>query len=193
MPGKTTIPLDKDQYINIIKALYDGIPDIIRPNERTALVLETEANTGLRCGDVLNLTLDRIIKDNDGYLLNITEQKTGKKRTFAMADDLYKLLREYATNYSIKENEKLFPISIRAIQKNLNIVCEYLGYSGISTHSFRKFFGMQLYEIDHDIELVKRVYQHSSVAITSRYLGISNKKINKAIRSTVNIVRACNG
>lgn len=38
----------------------------------------------------------------------------------------------------------MFPITERAVQKQLHIVCDYLGYEGISTHSFRKWYAIVL-------------------------------------------------
>ena len=77
---------------------------------------------------------------------------------------------------------KLFDISDRAVQKQLKIVCDYLGYDNISTHSFRKFYATEIYKNnDCDIELVRHLLQHSSTAITQRYIGIQPPKIEQAI------------
>ena len=40
----------------------------------------------------------------------------------------------------------MFPVSTRAIQKQFALVCEYLGYEGISTHSFRKWYAIEIYK-----------------------------------------------
>ena len=39
-----------------------------------------------------------------------------------------------------------FPVTERAVQKQLHIVCDYLGYDGISTHSFRKWYATEIYK-----------------------------------------------
>ncbi|MFQ7671877.1 MAG: tyrosine-type recombinase/integrase, partial [Clostridium sp.] len=76
----------------------------------------------------------------------------------------------------------LFDISDRAVQKQLKIVSDYLGYDNISTHSFRKFYATEIYKNnDCDIELVRHLLQHSSAAITQRYIGIQPPKIEQAI------------
>ena len=65
----------------------------------------------------------------------------------------------------------MFPITERAVQKQLHIVCDYLGYEGISTHSFRKWYATEIYNANvFDIALVQRLLQHSSVATTQRYI-----------------------
>jgi len=67
------------------------------------------------------------------------------------------------------------------VQSILKMACDYLGYEGISTHSFRKFYATEIYKQDNDIALVQRLLQHSSPAVTQRYIGIEPERIEKAI------------
>ena len=70
----------------------------------------------------------------------------------------------------------------REVQKQLQIVCKYLGYEGIGTHSFRKWYATEIYQNNgHDIALVQTLLQHSSAAITQRYIGIEPERIERAI------------
>ena len=87
------------------------------------------------------LTLSNIIRDGGRYRLDIIEQKTKKKRTFTVPVELYIYLQSYCLENKIAPDEVIFPISERAIQKHLALVCDYLGpdYGNISTHSFRKY------------------------------------------------------
>ena len=51
-----------------------------------------------------------------------------------------------------------------------------------STHSFRKCYATEIYKNnDFDIALVQRLLQHSSAAVTQRYIGIEPQRIEKAI------------
>ena len=76
----------------------------------------------------------------------------------------------------------IFPISERMVQKQLKIVCDYLGYEEISTHSFRKWYATEIYKANgYDITLVQRLLQHSSAAVTQRYIGIEPQRIESAI------------
>lgn len=76
----------------------------------------------------------------------------------------------------------IFPITERAVQKQLKLVCDYLGYTGISTHSFRKFYATEIYrDSGYNIALVQQLLQHSSSAITQRYIGIQQQEIEQAI------------
>jgi len=191
MAGKTTVACTQEQYEVLITTIFQGIGSAVMPNPRVATILEIEANTGLRIGDVLSLKRGSIIKDGARYRFNITEQKTGKKRTFTVPTEVYSFIEEYCEIAGIDDGEIIFPITVRAVQKHLARVCEYLGddYDNISSHSFRKFWGTSLYLSNNcDIELVRRLFQHSSVSVTSRYLGITDKRLEEALNKNVNLV-----
>lgn len=66
------------------------------------------------------------------------------------------------------------------------MVCDYLGLAdqNIGTHSFRKYFATTIYKDNgYDIALVQRLLQHSSAAITQRYIGIEPQRIEEAIQN----------
>lgn len=185
--NKKTLALDKEQYQTIIKTIRNGFttPDyVFKSNPRLATILILQANLGLRLSDILKLRLSDIIKDAGRYRLNIIEQKTNKQRTFTVVPELYTFLLEYATKNKISLQAKLFDLSERAVQKQLKIVCDYLKYENISTHSFRKFYATEIYKNnDYDIELVRHLLQHSSSRITQRYIGLQPARIEKAIEN----------
>ena len=142
--NKKTLALTEEQYKEIIDTIRTGFLSS-RPNQRIATALVLEANLGLRISDILQLRLKDIVKDGERYRLDIVEQKTGKSRTFTVPVEIYQYIQQYCIDAEIKSNEAIFPISERAVQKHLKAVCDYLGYEGISTHSFRKFFATNIY------------------------------------------------
>ena len=83
----------------------------------------------------------------------------------------------------------MFSVTTRAVQKQLALFCEYLGYDGISTHSFRKWYATEIYRNNgYDIALVQRLLQHSSAAVTQRYIGIEPQRIEKAIEGHAELI-----
>lgn len=182
------VALTDAQYHSIIRAMQEGAGGL-RPNPRIAAVLTAEANLGMRVGDILRLRIADIIKDGGRLRLNVKEEKTGKRRTFSVPVEVYEFLKSYAARNGIPDTERLFPITERAVQKHLKDVCDVLGYTNISTHSFRKWYATDIYNNSgHDIVLVQHLLQHSSPATTRRYIGISDEKIEAAIARHVNIV-----
>ena len=127
MAGKTTTACTHEQYETIIKTLYEGIGDCVQPNPRIATILVIEANVGLRIGDTLSLRRSSFIKTPSGHAFNIIEHKTGKVRRFKVQEQVYNFLLEYADSEGIEGDDLIFPIGVRAVQKHLKKVCDWLG------------------------------------------------------------------
>jgi len=186
--NKKTKALTTEQYKEIIQTMREGFCGC-RPNERIATALVLEGNLGLRISDILSLRLCDIVRDGDRYRLEITEQKTGKSREFTVPLIVWQYIENYSLRNHITKTERLFPITERAVQKQLAIVCHYLGYEGISTHSFRKWYATEIYRSNgYDIALVQRLLQHSNAATTQRYIGIEPQRIEKAIEGHVQLL-----
>uniref|UniRef100_UPI001F1644CD tyrosine-type recombinase/integrase n=1 Tax=Roseburia hominis TaxID=301301 RepID=UPI001F1644CD len=188
--NKKTIALTEEQYKNIISTMRAGFVcsdgHVVKPNKKIATALTLEANLGLRISDILQLRLSAIIRDGDRYRLNIVEQKTKKKREFTVPTDIYIYIQNYALENNINPAAKLFDIGERAVNKHLHLVCDYLGYEGIGSHSFRKYFATSIYvNNNYDINLVRVLLQHSSTVTTQRYIGIQNKNIEDALQNHI--------
>lgn len=179
--NKKTNALTTAQYTEIIETMKQGFTGC-RPNERVATALVVEGNLGLRISDILRLRLSDIVNDGGRFRLAITEQKTGKERIFTVPLVIQQYLENYCLRNGIRRNERIFPLTERAVQKQLALVCDYLGFEGISTHSFRKWYATEIYkDSGYDIALVQRLLQHSSASVTQRYIGIEPRRIEQAI------------
>lgn len=190
--NKKTTALTEEQYRNIIETIRNGFmcPNghVVKSNNRIATALVLEANLGLRISDILQLRLSAIVRDGNRYRLNIVEQKTKKKREFTVPTDIYIYIQNYALENNINPNAKLFDVSERTIQNHLQLVCEYLNLDNVSTHSFRKFFATSIYlNNDYNVELVRVLLQHSSIATTQRYIGIRSKEIENALQNHIQL------
>lgn len=188
--NKKTVALTSEQYEKIIDTIRNGFicsdGHVVKPNKRIATVLSLEANLGLRISDILQLRLSVIIRDGNRYRLDIVEQKTKKKREFTVPIEIYSYIQNYALENNINPAAKLFDISERTVQNHLQLVCDYLSFDNVSTHSFRKFFATSIYQNnDFNIELVRVLLQHSSVVTTQRYIGIGSKEIENALKNHI--------
>jgi len=187
-----TMALTEEQYYLIIKTIKEGFVTAtgkhIYPNVRIAVCLTLQANLGLRIGDIVSLRLADIVRDGNRFRLEITEQKTNKQRCFTVANEIFTYLQSYALEQSLKANQRLFDISVRAVQKHFQAVCEYLGLSGISTHSFRKFFAISIYNKNNfNVELVRTLLQHSSIAVTQHYLSVQPEIVERALAQHIKL------
>lgn len=194
--NKKTRALSEDEYKNVMEAIMCGFKytddkgkvKTFRPNKRLAVILQTEAVSGMRIGDVLKLRMSDIVRDGERFRLDVIEEKTGKKREFTVKKELYNSLKQYGLDNDIPSASPLFAKNgkiptERAIQKQLAIVCQHLRLDNVSTHSFRKMFATKVYtDSGYNVRLVQQLLQHSSITTTQRYLGTTSKQIEDALQ-----------
>lgn len=158
---------------------------LFRPNFKVAYALQLQANLGLRVGDVLKLRLNDFVPSGRGdFKLSVTEQKTKKVKDVVINNNLYNNIRLYTLENNIKADEPIVKMSVRNVQMQLKIVCDALELQGVSTHSFRKFYAMRLFEDSgYNFEVVRALLNHSNVAITQKYLGVTTEEIEKASKN----------
>ena len=189
-------PLEYEEYMTIITLCQKGftykdeygVKHIFRPNKQLAMTFMLQANLGLRISDVLKLKPSTFKNDK----LEVIEKKTGKLQYRTINRNLKELIYEYALENNIKSNDYLIQVKVRAIQKQLSIIANYLNLTNISSHSFRKLFGVTVYnQTNGNIELLKELFNHSSISTTQRYIKVSQKQIDE-ISSSIDFTSAWN-
>jgi len=149
------------------------------------MVVALGSYLGLRYSDMVRLTWDNILITNT---LVIEEKKTKKVKKLSINEDLKKITEFVFLNWNSKSNiiianKQGNALSIQYINRRLKeIKFEYkLKIGNISVHTFRKSFGRRVYENDymseHSLILLSDILNHSSVAITRRYLGLRQEEI----------------
>lgn len=157
-------------------------------NKRNRLIFVFGINTGLRVSDILGLNVEDV--KNKSYI-EIREKKTGKYKRFPLNSKLKALIKDY-----LKEREILYAIGAETplfvgkkhhrlhrsqVYRFLNEACEQLGIAvNIGTHSMRKSFGYHFYKKFNDVALLQKILNHSSPAITLRYIGIEQDEIDNS-------------
>ncbi|MFV0517433.1 MAG: tyrosine-type recombinase/integrase [Aminipila sp.] len=190
MANKKTRAIDRTEFELIISTIRAGFTTAagqsVKSNERIGAALTLQANLGLRVGDIVKLKLSDIVFESGRYHLDIIEEKTKKKRTFTVPNEVYTYLQTYALENGKKPKSRLFDITVRAVQNHLKLTCDYLGLQGVGTHSFRKFFAMSIYNNnDFNVELVREILQHSSVSVTQHYLSVDSRQVEKALKGHI--------
>ena len=189
-------PLEYDEYMTIITLCQKGftykdeygVEHIFRPNKQLAMTFMLQANLGLRISDVLKLKPSTFKNDK----LEVIEKKTGKLQYRTINRNLKELIYEYALENNIKSNDYLIQVKVRAIQKQLSIIANYLNLTNISSHSFRKLFGVTVYnKTNGNIELLKELFNHSNISTTQRYIKVNQKQIDE-ISSSIDFTAAWN-
>ena len=180
-------PLEIYEYSQIMDLLdsgfqyrdHDNKKRVFRPNPKVKMALFLETNLGLRISDIKRLK----IKNFKGSRLEITEKKTGKLQYREINPEIVDIVKDYAIENGLRLNDNLLDIGIRNVQQQLKIITNYLGLENISTHSFRKLYATLQYEKSNgNIELIKELQSHTSIATTQKYIRVSQQEIDKASR-----------
>ena len=157
-------------------------------NYKMSLLIAIGCFTGLRISDILALRWNQIL-DVDEF--TIVEKKTGKRRTLRLnpqlqehIKDCYEHIQPIGVAAPILVSQKGTVFSIQRINVLLKEVKKKyrLKVKNFSCHSLRKTFGRQVYNMNSEnseLALVKlmELFNHSSVAITKRYLGLRQEEI----------------
>ena len=157
-------------------------------NYKMSLLIALGCFTGLRISDILALRWNQILYTEE---FTIIEKKTGKQRTLRLNPQLQKHIQEcyeqikpIGIKAPILVSQKGTVFTVQAINRILKeIKKKYrLKIKNFSCHSLRKTFGRQVYTMNGDnseLALVKlmELFNHSSVSITKRYLGLRQEEI----------------
>ena len=157
-------------------------------NYKMSLLVALGCFTGLRISDILALRWNQILGVDE---FTIIEKKTGKKRTLRLNPQLQKHIQEcyehikpIGVKAPILVSQKGTIFTIQAINRILkDIKKKYkVKIKNFSCHSLRKTFGRQVYNMNSEnseLALVKlmELFNHSSVSITKRYLGLRQEEI----------------
>lgn len=157
-------------------------------NYKMSLLIALGCFTGLRISDILALRWNQILYVEE---FTIIEKKTGKQRTLRLNPQLQKHIQEcyeqikpIGIKAPILVSQKGTTFTVQAINRILKeIKKKYrLKIKNFSCHSLRKTFGRQVYTMNDnnaELALVKlmELFNHSSVSITKRYLGLRQEEI----------------
>ena len=136
-------------------------------------------NTGLRIGDILNLTAADL---KDKSHVTISEKKTGKYKRFLINGQLKKEIDAYIDGAQLAGGDYIVasrkgdnrPISRVQAYRILNDVAGELNLAEIGTHTMRKTFGYWHYRQFKDVALLQDIFNHSAPSVTLRYIGIND-------------------
>ena len=151
-------------------------------------------NNGLRTGDLLKLKVGDVKGMKVGDTLIIKEGKTGKRNILVMNKSIHKSLQIYLEALKPIDDDFLFrsrkgskAVTVQCVN---NMVKKWVGEINLKgnygAHSLRKTWGYvqrTVYGVGFEI-LCKR-FNHSSPAITMRYLGIEDKEVQNILMNEV--------
>ena len=178
----TSQPLKNKRDIQKLKNYF-----YIREEYRNYALVTVGLNTALRISDLLHIKWKDVYNEEkqDFYShIYLNEQKTKKNTIIVLNDSVKKALllyKEHLEYYNIngqKSTDK--PISRIQAFRIIKDAVDALGFEEhISCHSLRKTFGYQAWREGTEPALLMTIFNHSSYAITKRYLCIDQDDKDK--------------
>lgn len=173
------------------RSVIDAYKRCLTGRDRLLFIVGTQS--GLRISDILPLTIGDL-RGKTHY--SLVEKKTNKAKRFRLSDEI----REEVAKLTGPDDEHIFksrkgdnkPISrvqayrilndatarvneeLRKNRKTAKLVVE----GAVGTHTLRKTFGYQAYKKGVAVELLQKIFNHSSASVTLRYIGITQDDID---------------
>ena len=119
-------------------------------------------------------------------VLVIKEKKTKKLRTIKINSTIHSVLSKFnpidEDDYTFK-SQKGTVFSVQQINRVLKEIFKTESkHLNISSHSLRKSFGRRVYENNNESEksllYLSELFNHTSLSITRKYLGIRQEELN---------------
>lgn len=168
---------------------------------RNKMLFVVGINLGIRASDLCGLRYG-FFMNSDGTFKNSYKlqpkktRKTGKYVTLYFNQAVKKAIAEYTREYPVDNmNEYLFKsrkgdgyISERSLWK---IIVDATADAGIDrnvgSHTLRKTFGRFVFHNAEDknkaLVILQTIFNHSSPAVTSRYIGLTNDEVSDVFNS----------
>lgn len=179
-----------------IRKLKDikAIANMTRNNARDHLLFVMGINNGLRAGDLVKIKVKDVKDLKIGDTLTIKESKTKKDNILMVNKTVHRALREYLDMVKPDEEEFLFPsrkgnghLQSQAVSKLVKGWTKAINLKGnYGAHTLRKTWGY-IQRTVHGVgfEIICKRYNHSSPAITMRYLGIEDKEVHGVLMNEI--------
>jgi integrase len=135
------------------------------------LAIEISLATGLRIGDVLALTRDKLTGTSDRRI-TVTEAKTGKRRRVEIPAELFKRALGMAGKVFVFEGRHDYRHhrTRQAVHKDIKRAARLFRCRGnIAPHTARKVYAVEAFRRTQELAKVQKLLQHTNEAVTAIY------------------------
>lgn len=143
---------------------------------RDKALLETFFSTGLRVAELANLKRGDVDLNRAEHSVR---GKGGKIRLVFFSDTARNWIKKYLAGRG-DENPKLFPITVRQIQRLVTFYAKKAGIAkNVHPHTLRHSFATDLLQSGADIRSVQTLLGHSSITTTQIYTHVTNQQLKE--------------
>lgn len=157
--------------------------------QRMYLMFMIGVYTGLRISDLVRLRAGHVRGDE----ITLIEEKTEKEQVIPIATILQRVIADRTAG--MDDEDYLFPsrqrrpdgsvkpIKTRTAYDDMQKIAERFNLRGpIGCHTLRKTFGYWHYKRNHDLEILRQWFNHASVDVTRRYIGVDVEERRKSVQ-----------
>lgn len=179
-------PIRKSKDIKAISRLTSS-------NPRDHLLFLMGINNGLRACDLVRVKVGDVRHLKIGDTLTIKESKTGKDNILVINKTVYKALQAFLESVRPEDGAFLFAsrkgghLQSQAVSKLVKRWASEINLKGnYGAHTLRKTWGY-IQRTVHAVgfEIICKRYNHSSPAITMRYLGIEDREVHEVLMNEI--------
>lgn len=153
------------------------------PDPLVGLVVELLARTGMRRGELVDLTTDAITQIGDAYWLRIPVGKLRTDRYIPLHPQLKDLLDDWitarpecvTTNRILVENGR--PVSYHRIGHIVTAAARAAGIDHVSPHQLRHTLATQAINRGMSLEAIAALLGHTSMTMTMVYARIADRTV----------------
>lgn len=182
-----------------IKRIYNNLDKVTNNYHYTyyhkviyPIIIKILYQTGMRIGEVLNLTINDY--DNVNRLFHLKKVKNNQERIIVLSENLNRILNDYVIkfNYKFKFDNKLFKVSISSVENYFDKVLTLSNIvktdNGPRIHDLRHTFIVHLIEkfINEGLDLnvmlpiIQTHVGHQSLNSLTYYFQVTNDLLNIA-------------
>lgn len=169
--------LTRDEINKVLKKL---------DNSKHRLIVSLIYSSGLRTSEAINLKVKDV--DFEKSTLTIRSRKTKVGKHIAFSEGLKDALKEFMSNktpnsylFISNQGSNKYPIHTRTVQKEFQSALNKANIQKkVTPNDLRHTFATHLLESGADLEYIKSLLGHKSIATTSIYTKIANPKAKKA-------------
>lgn len=181
-------PITEAKHLKSIKRLLSDSP-------RDKLLFVAGINSGLRVQDLLSLKVEDLLEKKEGDRVLIKEKKTGKENVFIVNKEILSAFQEYVDaivpdpeHYLFKSRKGVnYPLTTHRVTKLVKAWCASINLKGNhGAHTLRKTWCYaQRTRFGVSWEVISKRLNHSSPAITRRYLGVKEEEVEKVLLNAI--------
>lgn len=168
-----------------IKLVLSGLDTTNFTDFRTMALIETIANSGLRCSELARLNVDDVSIGK--RTLTVKKSKSRKFRTVPINDTLAKILSAWLEVRGELQTDAFFVtvsntrMSTRSISMSIHNAGDFVGLEHFSPHSLRRYFITELINHNVPVPTITALVGHSSVKTIMSYYNLTEKSAKSAV------------